>query len=256
MAETSAEKAGQPSPVDWKRGTALDVLFVVVLPLLAMLLDPGIIARGPLAPEALRETVGGPGLFYQFQLPLHFLILLLITLFWMSWLPGFSQWQNALFRGSLIFGAILGGLFAILLIPLSLFALREAPYLVPFAILPLATAWRFVLRARAMPRWKYGFSHVVAGLVTPPLLSAALFHAAEQTLEPMFQQLRSTEPDIGLAALKELTSHPLCQSGCRGRILFMHCRGDAPFPADKMPTLLSGDFGDIIRTDMDCAFTW
>ena len=268
MAEANAGQAGQPFPIGWNRQTVLDVLFVLVLPIACLALDPGMISRGSYGTGASVVDWSGPGFLYEIQLPLYFLIALVIGGFWLSFHQNLHVWTTTFLRGTLVLGILLTSLFALVLTPFaglmvfSALGLVSSPFenklliLAPLGFVPAFTAWRYIRRYRMMPRHKTKFGLAPFGFMTPAVLSLAFYFMIGWTLGPLFQRLQSSEPDVGLAALTDLVNHPLCYSGCRDKVLSLYCLHQARLPAKNLPPLFLGDYGDFLLSEENCAFAW
>ncbi len=252
MAETNAEGGGRPITIGWNRQTALDVLFVLILPVACLVLDPGVLSVGsdPLF----------TGLFPDFQLPAYILIGILIAGFWATFLPALPSLAKRFLRGTLILGFVVSGAFTLVLLPFIPVAFFMVPALVAFGFAPPLIAYRYFRRFRTLKspesRQKSSAAPVVAGFLTPlaitVFLHIGILISQERFLEDSFKELSASEYEDRLIALQSLASYPLCLSVCRRRVVMLYCRDEIAVPRDVFLPLFFDNSGGVLRSDGTC----
>ncbi len=226
----------------WNKPVVWDVLFVLVLPIACLILDPGI----------LRMSFLGRGLLTGFQIPAYFLIALLVAVFWTSYLQVLPPFAVGFVRGGLILGVLLSGLFALFLVPLglsmSIVALGAGDLpdaaLMSFGVVPAFTAHRYfrrfrVLRERVI-RQKAREGALPLGFLAPAALALVLNFGAGKILDISFRELRSGDPEVALADVERLADHPLCLSDCWRRL----CRSTRDLPPEDVQRFFQGNPGN------------
>lgn len=254
MAETNTEPTRRLFPIRWDWQVVLDILFVLVLPIACLALDPGILRAGHF----------GEGFLSEIQLPAYILIGLLIAAFWLSRLPPLSPFTSALLKGALITGTVLSGLFSIILAPLAVWFLPGAVFsgnfefvaLFLFGLVPPFTAHRYFRHLRSM--LKRGAARkpyvglAIAGIIAPPVLATAVYIGVGILFESSFRDLRSDKPDVTLSAATDLAESPFCLSACRTKVIRLYCdRKVGLKPAQFLP-LFGGKHGNIHVTEHGC----
>lgn len=254
-----AEKAGSDTRwldfLRWDQQTVLDVLFVLVLPIVCLLFDPGIIAAGPLAPE-MAQRILWPGLLSAFQLPLYFLFAFTTLSFWLSFLPNFPDSLKDTLRGIVFLGVILSGLFIALMLPLAVLAVALVPLLAPFGIAPLLTAWRYYWRHLDMGEQKAWRVRHRTGFITgiiAPVVAAAIVHVGEYAMiDKYFENLRSDDSALVGESIRSLASHPLCLSNCKAGVVWMYCHDQLAISSDKFVELFADQSLGKVFADGNC----
>lgn len=254
MTETNSRQSRQPFPIQWNRRTLLDVLFVLVLPVACLALDPGILRAGRF----------GEGFLSEIQLPAYVLIAFLIGAFWLYSLSLPLPFAAAVLKGALIMGAVLSGLFAIVLTPLAVWFLPGAVLsadlafvaLFLFGLVPPFTAHRYIRRLRAMPKrnpaQRSFVGLVIAGVIAPPVLAAVVHIGVGVLLKPSFRDLRSGELDVALSAATKLAESPFCLSACHSRIIRLYCSHETSLEPSQFLPLFGGVHGNIRVTEYGC----
>lgn len=255
MAETAGNETRWPDFPEWNRQTVLDVLFVLVLPVVCLLFDPGIIAAGPLAPEMAQRMLW-PGLLSAFELPLYFLFTLTTLSFWLSFLRSFPDNLKDALRGIVFLGVILSCLFTVLMLPLAVLAAAVFPLLTPFGIAPLLTAWRYYWRhidMREQETWRIrhraGF---IAGIVIPVAAAAALHTGEYRMIDSFFEKLHSGDTEIVSESVEDLARHPFCLSSCQAGVVWLYCNDRLAISSEKFVELFADQSLGKVFADGTC----
>jgi hypothetical protein len=234
----------------WNKPVVWDVLFVLVLPVTCLVLDPGVLRIGP-APFHSE-------MFAEYQSPAYVLIGILIAGFWATFLPKLPSLAKSFLRGALILGFLVSVGFAVILVPFIPAAFFIYPTLAAFGFVPPFTAYRYFRRFRTLKKLEAGQQSgggpAMAGFLAPLAIAAVLHIGILVSLEASFEDLSASDYEVRLMALERLASHPLCQAACRRRVVMLYCGDEIAVPRDSFIPLFLHNSGRTIRSDGTCYF--